>query len=68
MPRIEFEADTEQELVNLAWRWVMGPKHEREGGSEEGGADETELRRRHLLSMHRYRHARSKSGRQHERG
>ena len=30
MPRIEFEADTEDELVKLAWRWVMGPRHEPE--------------------------------------
>ena len=51
MPRIEFEADTEQELVNLAWRWVMGPKREREGSPEEGGGDETELRRRQLLEV-----------------
>ena len=26
MPRVEFEADTEDELVSLAWRWVMGPQ------------------------------------------
>lgn len=51
MPRIEFEADTEQELVNLAWRWVMGPKREREGSLDEGGGDETELRRRQLLEV-----------------
>ena len=27
MPRIEFEADTEEQLLALAWRWVMGPQH-----------------------------------------
>ena len=26
MPRVEFEADTEEELIALAWRWVMGPQ------------------------------------------
>ncbi len=25
MPRVEFEADNEEELLALAWRWVMGP-------------------------------------------
>ena len=28
MPRIEFEADSEDELVALAWRWVMGPQRQ----------------------------------------
>lgn len=51
MPRVEFEADTEQELVNLAWRWVMGPRREAEAGSDGAGGDETELRRRQLLEV-----------------
>ena len=32
MPRIEFEADTEEQLLALAWRWVMGPQRQ-SGGS-----------------------------------
>ena len=28
MPRIEFEADTEEQLLALAWRWVMGPQQQ----------------------------------------
>lgn len=51
MPRVEFEADTEQELVNLAWRWVMGPQREHDDGSTGAGGDETELRRRQLLEV-----------------
>jgi hypothetical protein len=43
VPRVEFEADTEEALVALAWRWVMGPKREHEGGSPDG-IDETERR------------------------
>jgi hypothetical protein len=43
VPRVEFEADTEEELVALAWRWVMGPKRERDGGLPDGG-DEPERR------------------------
>ena len=50
MPRVEFEADTEEELVTLAWRWVMGPRREQDGGSEEAG-DETEARRGQLLEV-----------------
>jgi hypothetical protein len=26
VPRVEFEADSEEQLVSLAWRWVMGPR------------------------------------------
>lgn len=44
MPRVEFEADTEDELVALAWRWVMGPKRERDGGGVPDGDDESERR------------------------
>ena len=51
MPRVEFEADTEDELVNLAWRWVMGPQREHDDGAEETEGDETELRRRQLLEV-----------------
>lgn len=49
MPRIEFEADTEDELVALAWRWVMGPQ--RQPGLASGSvqaADQEDLRRRQL--------------------
>lgn len=47
VPRIEFEADTEEALVALAWRWVMGPKRE-VGAPVEDGQDHADLRRRHL--------------------
>lgn len=50
MPRVEFEADTEDELVALAWRWVMGPQQMREDRSDDAG-DETEARRRQLLEV-----------------
>ena len=47
MPRIEFEADTEAELVALARRWVMGPESGSIGvGSDQ--ADQVELHRRQL--------------------
>lgn len=47
MPRIEFEAETEDELLALAWRWVMGPG--RESGSPMGDqSDQADLRRRQL--------------------
>lgn len=47
MPRVEFEADTEEELLALAWRWVMGPQR---GFPGAGGqtADQEDLRRRQL--------------------
>jgi hypothetical protein len=44
VPRIEFEADTEEELLALARRWVMGPQQT--SGSEV--ADQADLRRRQL--------------------
>ena len=47
MPRVEFEADTEEELLALAWRWVMGPPH-LPGTAPAGEADQVELRRRQL--------------------
>jgi hypothetical protein len=50
VPRIEFEADTEEQLLALAWRWVMGPTAE--PGSrihhEAETADHADLRRRQL--------------------
>jgi hypothetical protein len=49
VPRVEFEADTEEELVALAWRWVMGPR--REPDDAEGPADDAELRRRQLAEV-----------------
>ena len=47
MPRIEFEADTEAELLALARRWVMGPES---GSIGVGGdqADQVELHRRQV--------------------
>lgn len=50
MPRVEFEADTEDELVALAWRWVMGPKRELDEPAS-GGRDDTEVRRRQLVEV-----------------
>ena len=47
MPRIEFEADTEVELVALARRWVMGPDSAA-GAAGADQADQTELHRRQL--------------------
>lgn len=49
MPRIEFEADTEEQLLMLARRWVMGPSQS--GGAaadREAAADHSELRERQL--------------------
>lgn len=47
MPRIAFEADSEDELVALAWRWVMGPQRQSRG-SATSSADQADLRRRQL--------------------
>jgi hypothetical protein len=47
VPRIEFEADTEEQLLALAWRWVMGPARDR-GGSGSDQSDQGELRRRQV--------------------
>ena len=47
MPRIEFEADTEEELASLAWRWVMGPPRQ-SGDAVISAADQVDLRRRQL--------------------
>jgi hypothetical protein len=47
VPRVEFEADTEDELLALVWRWVMGPQ--RQPGAASGqAADQEDLRRRQL--------------------
>ena len=47
MPRIEFEADTEEQLLALAWRWVMGPPQQ-SGHSVVDIADQADLHRRQL--------------------
>jgi hypothetical protein len=47
VPRIEFEADTEEQLLALARRWVMGPPHQLDA-SQTPEADEAELHRRQL--------------------
>ena len=47
MPRVEFEADTEEQLLALARRWVMGPPNRPES-SHATDADEAELHRRQL--------------------
>lgn len=47
MPRVEFEADTEDELVALAWRWVMGPRWPSSQIATDP-VDQEDLRRRQL--------------------
>jgi hypothetical protein len=47
VPRIAFEADTEEQLLALAWRWVMGPQRQ-SGGPLSDQTDHTDLRRRQL--------------------
>jgi hypothetical protein len=47
VPRIEFEADTEEQLMALAWRWVMGPQRET-GELVIDAADQADLRRKQL--------------------
>lgn len=47
MPRIAFQADTEDELLDLAWRWVMGPQREADG-SVGDSVDQADLRRRQM--------------------
>jgi hypothetical protein len=47
VPRVEFEADTEEELVALARRWVMGPPSDA-ATSAPSRADQADLRRRQL--------------------
>lgn len=50
MPRIEFEADTEEQLVALARRWVMGPQQSGASSTDQSvdQADQAELHRRQL--------------------
>ena len=49
MPRIEFEADTEEELITLARRWVMGPAQSGGVAADQAAqADHSELRQRQL--------------------
>ena len=48
--RVEFEAETEEQLQALVWRWVMGPPR-RSGGSVLDQADQVDqagFRRRQL--------------------
>jgi hypothetical protein len=47
VPRIEFEAETEEQLLALAWRWVMGPQHQ-SGDPVMDEADQAKLRRKQL--------------------
>jgi hypothetical protein len=47
VPRIEFEADTEEQLMALAWRWVMGPQRQ-SGEPVMDEADQADLRRKQL--------------------
>jgi hypothetical protein len=48
VPRVEFEADTEDELLDLAWRWVMGPQRQPGAAGSGQTADQEDLRRRQL--------------------
>jgi hypothetical protein len=47
VPRIAFEADTEAQLLDLAWRWVMGPGRDADS-SPSDSADQADLRRRQM--------------------
>lgn len=47
MPRVEFEADTEEALLALAWRWVMGPQRQ-SGEPMADQVDLADLRRRQV--------------------
>jgi hypothetical protein len=49
VPRIEFEADTAEQLLALARRWVMGPdSHVDAAAAASGVGDQAELHRRQL--------------------
>lgn len=48
MPRIEFEADTEAELLALARRWVMGPNAPSGGEGAADAGDQADLHHRQL--------------------
>jgi len=47
---VEFEAETEEALVALAWRWVMGPRRQPDGSvaDQVDQANHADLRRRQL--------------------
>ena len=47
MPRIAFEADTEAQLLDLAWRWVMGPQRDSDASAGDS-VDRADLRRRQM--------------------
>jgi hypothetical protein len=47
VPRVEFEADTEEQLLALAWRFVMGPARAA-GGPVPDQPDQADLHRRQL--------------------
>jgi hypothetical protein len=47
VPRVEFEADTEDQLLALAWRFVMGPARAA-GGPVPDQPDQADLHRRQL--------------------
>ncbi len=47
MPRIEFEAETQEQLLALAWRWVMGPERGTDASSASQ-ADQADLRGRQM--------------------
>jgi len=47
VPRIEFEAETEEQLLALAWRWVMGPQRQTDR-SVTAAADQADLRQRQM--------------------
>jgi len=47
VPRIEFEAETEEQLLGLAWRWVMGPQRQTDR-SVTAAADQADLRQRQM--------------------
>jgi hypothetical protein len=47
VPRVVFEADTEADLLDLAWRWVMGPARPSDQ-SDADSMDQADLRRRQL--------------------
>jgi hypothetical protein len=47
VPRIAFQADTEGELLDLAWRWVMGPQREADASMSDS-VDQADLRQRQM--------------------
>jgi hypothetical protein len=51
VPRIEFEAETEEALLALAWRWVMGPPARQRGAPITHADDQLDLHRRQLVEV-----------------